>query len=132
LVLDGVPASYADMAQYTLASFWLTWPLQVPLSWLMPEGDSAIYAMPQLVGLPTLLYQSIDDEVVPLSNGVRMYQAARPPRLLQLTRGGHVQTFAEPFWRELMVRYLADPQTLTGLRRLAEIPIPQDQSVESP
>ena len=132
LVLDGVPASYADMAQYTLAGFWLTWPLQVPLSWLMPETDSAIYAMPQLADLPTLLYQSIDDQVVPLSNGVRLYQAARPPRVLQLTRGGHVQTFAEPFWRELMLRYLTDPQTITGLRRLAEIPIPHDQSVESP
>jgi fermentation-respiration switch protein FrsA (DUF1100 family) len=132
LVLDGVPASYADMAQHTLAGFWLTWPLQVPLSWLMPERDSAIYAMPQLAGLPTLLYQSIDDEVVPLSNGVRLYQAARPPRVLQLTRGGHVQTFAEPFWRELMLRYLADPQAVTGLRRLAEIPTSQDQPVESP
>jgi fermentation-respiration switch protein FrsA (DUF1100 family) len=132
LVLDGVPASYADMAQYTLAGFWLTWPLQVPLSWLMPERDSAIYAMPQLAGLPTLLYQSIDDEVVPLSNGVRLYQAARPPRVLQLTRGGHVQTFAEPFWRELLLRYLLDPQAVTGLRRLAEIHTSQDQPVESP
>ncbi|OHC28025.1 MAG: alpha/beta hydrolase [Pseudomonadales bacterium RIFCSPLOWO2_12_59_9] len=132
LVLDGVPASYADMAQYTLSSSWLTWPLQVPLSWLMPESDSAIYAMPQLEGLPTLLYQSLDDEVVPLSNGVRLYQAARPPRVLQPTRGGHVQTFAEPLWREVMLRYLDDPQGFVGLRRLAEIPISHFQSIESP
>jgi fermentation-respiration switch protein FrsA (DUF1100 family) len=132
LVLDGAPASYADMAQYTLASFWLTWPLQVPLSWLMPESDSAIYAMPQLGGLPTLLYQSIDDKVVPLSNGVRLYQAARPPRVLQLTRGEHVQTFAEPFWREVMLHYLADPQGVTGLPRLAEIPTSQVPIDESP
>ncbi len=76
LVLDGVPASYRDMARYTLANVWLTWPLQVPLAWLMPDGDSAITAMPQLAGLPVLLYQSLDDEVVPLSNGVRLYQAA--------------------------------------------------------
>jgi fermentation-respiration switch protein FrsA (DUF1100 family) len=132
LVLDGVPASYADMAQYTLSNFWLTWPLQVPLSWLMPESDSAIYAMPQLEGLPTLLYQSLDDEVVPLSNGVRLYQAARPPRVLQPTRGGHVQTFAEPLWREVMLRYLDDPQGFVGLRRLAEIPTSHLQSIESP
>jgi fermentation-respiration switch protein FrsA (DUF1100 family) len=132
LVLDGVPASYADMAQYSLSNFWLTWPLQVPLSWLMPESDSAIYAMPQLVGLPILLYQSIDDEVVPLSNGVRLYQAARPPRVLQPTRGGHVQTFAEPLWREVMLRFLGDPQGFTGLRRLAEMPTSQVQRVETP
>jgi fermentation-respiration switch protein FrsA (DUF1100 family) len=132
LVLDGTPASYADMAQYTLNNVWLTWPLQVPLSWLMPESDSAIYAMPQLQGLPTLLFQSIDDEVVPLSNGVRLYQAARPPRVLQPTRGGHVQTFAEPLWREVMLRYLDDPQGFVGLRRLAEVPTPHFQSSESP
>jgi fermentation-respiration switch protein FrsA (DUF1100 family) len=125
LVLDGVPASYADMAQYTLASFWLTWPLQVPLAWLMPEEESAIYAMPQLAGLPTLLYQSIDDDVVPLSNGVRLYQAALQPCVLQPTRGGHVQTFAEPLWREVMLRYLVDPQGFVGLRRLAKIPNPE-------
>jgi fermentation-respiration switch protein FrsA (DUF1100 family) len=87
----------------------------------MPDGDSAITAIPQLVGLPILLYQSIDDEVVPLSNGVRLYQAAPPPRVLQLTRGGHVQTFAEPLWRQVMLRYLDDPEGMTSLPRLAEI-----------
>ena len=121
LVLDGVPASYRDMAQYTLANVWLTWPLQVPLAWLMPDGDSAIAAMPQLAGLPVLLYQSLDDEVVPLSNGVRLYQAAPPPRVLQLTRGGHVQTFAEPLWRRVLLRFLDDPQGMTSLPRLAEV-----------
>lgn len=121
LVLDGVPASYRDMAQYTLANVWLTWPLQVPLAWLMPDGDSAIAAMPQLAGLPVLLYQSIDDQVVPLSNGVRLYQAAPPPRVLQLTRGGHVQTFAEPLWRRVLLRFLDDPQGMTSLPRLAEV-----------
>ena len=77
---------------------------------------------PQLAGLPVLLYQSLDDEVVPLSNGVRLYQAAPPPRVLQLTRGGHVQTFADPTWRQVMLRFLDDPSHFNGLRRLAEVP----------
>ena len=137
LVLDGVPASYRDMARYTLANVWLTWPLQMPLSWLMPDGDSAITAIPQLAGLPVLLYQSLDDEVVPLSNGVRLYQAAPPPRVLQLTRGGHVQTFAEPLWRQVMLRFVDDPTGMTSLPRLAEIadkrqPIPVTPQPESP
>lgn len=137
LVLDGVPASYRDMARYTLANVWLTWPLQVPLAWLMPDGDSAITAIPQLAGLPILLYQSLDDEVVPLSNGVRLYQAAPPPRVLQLTRGGHVQTFAEPLWRQVMLRFVDDPTGMTSLPRLAEIAdkrqsIPVTPQPESP
>ena len=132
-----MPASYRDMARYTLANVWLTWPLQVPLAWLMPDGDSAITSMPALAGLPILLYQSIDDEVVPLSNGVRLYQAAPPPRVLQLTRGAHVQTFTEPLWRQVMLRFVDDPTGMTSLPRLAEIadkrqPIPVTPQPESP
>lgn len=122
LVLDGVPASYRDIARLTLSNSWLTWPLQVPLSWVVPDGDSAIASIGNLSQLPILLYQSIDDTVVPLSNGVSLYQAARPPRVLQLTRGGHVQTFADPVWRQVMLMYLSDPRGFDGLRRLAEVP----------
>lgn len=124
LVLDGVPASYRDIARFTLNNAWLTWPLQVPLSWLVPDGDSAIHAMPQLTGLPKLIYHSLDDQVVPLANGVRLYQAAPPPRVLQPTRGAHVQTFDDPTWREVLLRYLEDPAGFVGLRRLAEVPDP--------
>ncbi|PAU57971.1 alpha/beta hydrolase [Pseudomonas indica] len=124
LVLDGVPASYREVAQYTLGTAWLTWPLQVPLSWLVPDGDSAVRAIARLEGVPMLIYHSLDDSLVPLSNGVRLYQAAPPPRVFQPTRGEHVHTFAQPVWREVMVRYLDDPQGFVGLRRLAEIPDP--------
>ena len=125
LVLDGVPASYREVGRYALGNAWLTWPLQIPLSWLVPDGDSAIHAMPQLTGVPMLIYHSLDDEVVPLANGVRLYQAAPPPRAFQPTRGGHVQTFADPTWREVMLRYLEDPRSFVGLRRLVEVPDPQ-------
>jgi fermentation-respiration switch protein FrsA (DUF1100 family) len=122
LVFDGVPASYRDVGQFALGTSWLTWPLQVPLSWLVPDGDSAIRSMDGLKGKPQLYFQSIDDPIVPLANGIRLYQAAPPPRVLQLTRGGHVQTFADPTWRQVMLRFLEDPQRFNGLRRLAEIP----------
>jgi hypothetical protein len=42
--------------------------------------------------------------------------------VFQPTRGGHVQTFADPTWREVMLRYLDDPKGFVGLRRLAEVP----------
>lgn len=122
LILDGTPASYRDVARYTLGTSWLTWPLKTPLSWLIPDSDSAINGLPKLTGTPMLIFQSMDDTLVPLPNGISLYQAAPPPRVLQLTRGGHVQTFADPTWRQVMVRYLEDPQHFNGLRRLAEVP----------
>jgi fermentation-respiration switch protein FrsA (DUF1100 family) len=121
-VLDGVPASYRSVGRYALSNSWLTWAFQVPLSWLVPDGDSAINSMGKINGVPKLIYHSIDDPLVPLSNGIRLYQAAPPPRVLQLTRGGHVQTFADPVWRKVMLRFLDDPQHFNGLRRLGEIP----------
>jgi fermentation-respiration switch protein FrsA (DUF1100 family) len=122
LVLDGVPASYREVARYTLSTSWLTWPFKRPLSWVIPDSDSAINGITQLKGTPMLLFQSLDDTQVPLYNGISLYQSAPLPRVLQLTRGPHVQTFEDPTWREVMVRYLDDPQHFNGLRRLAEIP----------
>ena len=122
VVLDGVPASYREVGQFALSTSWLTWPLQVPLSWLVPDADSAVYAMPGMKDVPVLIFHSMDDPIVPLSNGIRLYQAAPPPKVLQLTRGGHVQTFGDPIWRQVMLRYLEDPQHFNGVRRLGEIP----------
>ena len=122
LVLDGVPANYRQVARNLLGSAWLTWPLQVPLSWMVPEAESAQYAMPQLAGLPVLIFQSIDDQVVPMASGIELYKVTPPPRVLQLTRGAHVETFSQPTWREVMLLYLQDPAGFSGLRRLAETP----------
>ncbi|MBD8474192.1 alpha/beta hydrolase [Pseudomonas sp. CFBP 8770] len=122
MVLDGVPASYRAVGQYALSTSWLTWPLQVPLSWLVPDSDSAIRSIAQLEGTPALLFQSMDDPIVPLANGIALYKQAPLPRVLQLTRGGHVQTFADPTWRQVMLRYLEDPQHFNGIRRLGEVP----------
>jgi hypothetical protein len=122
LVLDSTPASYRETAQHALNGPWFTWAFQLPLSYLVPDADSAINSLPKLAGTPILLFQSLDDSIVPLSNGIRLYQAAPPPRVLQLTRGEHVQTFFDETWRQVMVRYLEDPQHFNGLRRLAEIP----------
>ena len=122
LVLDGAPASYRSVARHLLAQSALTWPLQVPLSWLLPEDQSAVYGAPKLSGVPLLIFHSIDDDVVPLANGLRLYQAAPPPRVFQPTRGPHVQTFNEPLWRSVLLSFLQDPKKLSGLRRLAELP----------
>jgi fermentation-respiration switch protein FrsA (DUF1100 family) len=122
VVLDGVPASYRAVGQYALSTSWLTWPLQVPLSWLVPDSDSANRSVAKLKGTPALIFQSMDDPIVPLNNGIELYKHASPPRVLQLTRGGHVQTFADPTWRQVMLRYLDDPQHFNGIRRLGEIP----------
>ncbi|MEF9900247.1 MAG: alpha/beta hydrolase [Pseudomonas sp.] len=128
MVFDGVPASYRQVGRFALSNWWVTWPLQVPLSWLVPDSDSAINSIAQLKTPPKLFFHSIDDPIVPLANGIELYQAAPPPRVLQLTRGGHVQTFADRTWRQVMLRFLQDPDHFNGLRRLAEVPNYPDET----
>ena len=122
VVLDGVPASYRDVGQFALSTSWVTWPLQVPLSWWVPDSDSAIRAIAGLKGTPMLIFHSMDDPIVPLDNALQLYRQAPLPKVLQLTRGGHVQTFSDPTWRKVMLRYLEDPDHFDGIRRLGEIP----------
>ncbi|MGH8440549.1 MAG: alpha/beta hydrolase [Pseudomonas sp.] len=128
MVFDGVPASYRQVGRFALSNSWMTWPFQVPLSWLVPDGDSAIHSITRLKSSPKLFFHSIDDPIVPLANGIQLYQAAPPPRVLQLTRGGHVQTFADRTWRQVMLRFLDDPEHFNGLRRLAEVPNYPDET----
>lgn len=128
LVFDGVPASYREVGRFALSNSWLTWPFQVPLSWLVPDGDSAIRSIAQIKTPPKLFFHSIDDPIVPLRNGIELYQAAPPPRVLQLTRGGHVQTFVDRTWRQVMLKFLDDPEHFNGLRRLAEVPNYPDET----
>lgn len=122
LVLDDAPASYRGAARTALATSWLTWPLQIPLSYLVPDGDSALHGAGQLLHVPKLVFQSLDDTIVPLANGIDLYKALPPPRVLQLTRGAHVQTFGDPTWRNVLLAFLRDPQHFDGVRRLGEIP----------
>ncbi|MFB4390885.1 MULTISPECIES: alpha/beta hydrolase [unclassified Pseudomonas] len=131
LVFDGVPASYREVGRFALSTSWLTWPLQVPLSWLVPDGDSPIHSIERLSSPPKLFFHSIDDNLVPMDNGIRLYQHAPPPRVLQLTRGGHVQTFADATWRQVMLRFLDDPNHFNGLRRLGEVPnYPEEKNAQ--
>ena len=44
-----------------------------------------------------------------------------PPRPGWKHRVADVQTFADPTWRQVMLRYLEDPQHFNGVRRLGEI-----------
>jgi fermentation-respiration switch protein FrsA (DUF1100 family) len=91
--------------------------------------------MPQLSGVPKLLFHSLDDPIVPLSNGIRLYQAAPAPRVFATDPRRPCADLCRQTWQTVMLRYLDDPQHFNGLRRLGEIPnypIPKVDSSESP
>lgn len=111
VIAEGAFSSYSRIAREKMNRFWLTWPLQWPLSLLFSDRYAAEDAVAQLGPVPLLLIHGERDEVVPASHARILHDAARGPRELWLVpRGRHVDTFTRAPEREenreRLARYL--------------------------
>jgi len=107
VISEGAFSSYSRIAREKMNRFWLTWPLQWPLSLLFSDEFDAEAAVPALASVPLLLIHGDADPVVPYSHGQRLYDAARGPReLWTVPGGGHVDALTRTEWRDRLVRYL--------------------------
>lgn len=90
LVLDSGFASYRGLARKKLASVWLTWLLQWPLSFLISDEYSPIERAGQL-SLPVLVFHSANDPVVPRLAGRELYEAltAADKQWILVKEAGH-------------------------------------------
>ena len=79
--------SYRGITREKLGNFWLTWPLQYPLSWLVSDAYAPIDHVAELSPTPLLLVVGGDDRTVPPIHGERLYEAAGPPRYLWTIEG---------------------------------------------
>lgn len=79
-----------------IGEFWLTWPLQYPLSLLMEDAYSLIRYVARLAPLPLLAICSEIDEIVPARHSLALFEAAGEPKQLLMTRGPHIATFLFP------------------------------------
>jgi fermentation-respiration switch protein FrsA (DUF1100 family) len=109
LVLESAPSSYRRIAREKLAGFFLTWPFQWPLSFLMPDGDSAERWIGRLAPVPVLIIHGDADPVVPFGHALRLYAAAgEPKQLWRIQGGGHIKAFgrfADPY-RDRLIAFL--------------------------
>lgn len=85
LILDGALTSVAERGQ-ELYPF-------VPVRWIAASRYSSIDRIGAL-GLPKLFLHAVDDEVVPIAHGRRLYQAAPEPKRFVELAGGHGDGFA--------------------------------------
>ncbi len=107
LVIDSAFSSWRRIAREKLASFWLSWPFQYPLSWTVRDDYSAERWIAQVAPVPVLILHGLDDPVVPTHHGRMLYEAALQPKDLWLTTTpGHVQSFADADVRKQFVRYI--------------------------
>lgn len=106
LLIDSSFHSYRGIAQLKLASFWLSWPLQYPLSLLISEdAGSPADAVRAIRGVPLLFFHSPRDPVVPYESGRRLFkQAPEPKQWVDVGFVGHLGALSDgsPYRRTLL------------------------------
>ncbi|MDZ4263478.1 MAG: alpha/beta hydrolase [Pseudomonadota bacterium] len=107
LIVESGFSSYRQIAREKFAGFWLTWPLQYPLSWTVTDRYKPIDSVADIAPIPLLLIYGKADSIVPYHHGQQLFDAAAPPKALWLIPDGrHIATFASPLQRQRLLDYL--------------------------
>ena len=109
LVTEGAFSSYRGIAREKLAAFWLTWPLQWPLSLAMDNRYEPLEAIGRMSPVPVLIIHGLVDQVVSPHHAEALYAAAGEPKELWLVPGaGHIQAMLRTEVQQRLLGYLAD------------------------
>lgn len=127
LVIESAFASYRDIARKKLASFWLTWPLQYPLSYLVSDEYSPINYVAK-IKVPMLFIWGERDPIIPPDETQELFRAATNPKKQIVVPGEHTPALLnhDSQWRRRMVDFLCEhshktKQCRKQLRELKEI-----------
>lgn len=115
LITESAFASYHQIAREKLAHFWLSWPLQYPLSWTVSDAYSPSSAVAQISPIPFLIIHGDQDPIVPLRHGQRLFELAKEPKQLWIVKGGgHIEAFRHQTYRDQFITYLTKVLTATS------------------
>lgn len=107
VVVDSTFSSFRGIAREKLGEFWLTWPLQWPLSYSFTNEYPPMEAAAALKGVPLLVIHGDSDNIIPWHHGKFIYDAASEPKQLwTINDGRHIDSMLRPDVRERFVRYL--------------------------
>ncbi len=106
VILDGTFSGFRSIAREKLSAFWLTWPLQIPLSWTIPDDYEGTDYIADISPTPVMIIHSIRDGIIPFHHGQALFDAANEPRMLMKTDTPHAATFVIPAYREKIIEFL--------------------------
>ena len=93
VVVESAFADYHKIMREKLADFFLTWPLQWPLSYTVTDRYSPIQVVADLK-MPLLIIHGDADKVVPVEHAYDLYEAATGDKTLWIVKGGgHTAAF---------------------------------------
>jgi alpha-beta hydrolase superfamily lysophospholipase len=107
IILESPFASYQQIAREKLGSFFLTWPLQYPLSLLISDQYAPDKTISQLPKVPLLMINSKDDTVVLPHHTLDLYSKANEPKELWTYESApHIGIFQKPETQGRLLEYL--------------------------
>lgn len=107
LISESAFSDYRNLTREKLASFWLSWPLQWPLSFLIDNDYSPLTVVNKISPIPLLIVHGEKDKVVPLAHGQILFDAAAQPKEMWMVEGGgHLEAFRHKKYQMKLIEYL--------------------------
>lgn len=106
IVVDAGFPSFRGIAREKLGGWWLTWPIQYPLSWLIPSQYDTEKRLNQIAPTPLLVIHSTNDQIIPFHHGEYIYNHASTPKQFLKTDTPHSATFRSKQYREELVNFM--------------------------
>ena len=106
VILDGTFSGFRAIAREKLGDFWLTWPLQVPLSWTITDEYEAYERISDISPVPVMVIHSVRDGIIPFHHGERLYEAAEEPKTFLQTDTPHASTFVIPGYQDEVLKFM--------------------------
>lgn len=106
VILDGTFSGFRAIAREKLDDFWLTWPLQVPLSLTITDEYEAHERIADISPVPVMVIHSVRDGIIPFHHGERLFEAAEEPKRFLRTDTGHGSTFVIPGYKEAVLGFM--------------------------
>lgn len=107
VIIESSFEDFRGIAREKLADWWLTWPLQWPLSLAFNGDYSPAKAVSKLNGMPLLFIHGAADEIIPPHHSQRLFEAAHQPKEFWLIANmRHIEASTAPDVRYRLVKYI--------------------------
>lgn len=110
VILDGTFSGFRAIAREKLGGFWLTWPLQIPLSWTITDDYEAAEYIADISPVPVMIIHSVRDGIIPFHHGQQLYEAAEEPKRFLQTDTPHASTFVIPGYKKEVLEFMEGEQ----------------------
>ena len=93
VALDAVFSGHRDIAKDVTNRNIITWPFQFLIVHLVPKDYDPKDHIANLSPTPLLFFHSPDDQVIPFTQGQKVFERAQDPKTWITTEGPHIATF---------------------------------------